>query len=330
MFINTRRFHATPVVLTIGTVLALTACGGEPADGSASDPSTRTVVDATGEVEIPTEPTRILAVDEYAAVTMLTVGAVPDLTYLVFNDPLSPLVLDHLGAETRVEAGFIAEPNFETIASDAPDLIVTSDAGPLAGRIDELSRIAPTVSLSFGEGWRDSVQQAAAIFGTDPTAIEAGVDARVEEVAGSLDGRSVSLLLDYGMGLSTPTPDSPMALLLEEVGAERPADQAAEQAATAEFVVPLSAERLPEQDADLVALLDGGSYDAEAVRAQPLFGRLQGTAYDVDGTAWFGNSAYNMWWVLDDLEAMAAGEQPSPPEAATTMWDEYAAGTGDE
>jgi iron complex transport system substrate-binding protein len=316
--------HRGAVAALVVSCVVLTACGGATTDTATAEGRTRTVTDATGEVQVPADPQRVLVLDEYAALSMLTVGARPDLVYLVFADPMTPQILDAEGIDSRAEPDFLSDPDFETIAADAPDLIVTSDAGPLASRVGELRAIAPTVSLAFGSGWRESAQQTAGIFGTDSDEVVAAVSDRVADVGAAVRGKSLSILLDYGTGLNVPTPDSPMALLAQEVGLTRPADQTTTDGVGAgQFIAPVSPESLPQQDADLVALLDGGSYDAATVRALPTFGRLSGTVADVDGTAWFGSSPFAMWWVLGDLEAMSAGRPVATAADTAALWDQY-------
>lgn len=325
------------LAVALSSLLLLSACGG----GADSDETaeTRTVVHALGETQIPVDPQRIVVIDEYAAMTLLAVGIEPALIYKTFNAEVSPVVFDHLGVETREEPSFLMEPDYEQVRTDEPDLIVMSAAGPLAGNVADFERIAPTIALSFDAGWRESLNQTAAIFDVEQEAalIETALDDRLTELASSWPGNpTLSVLLDYEGTSFHPTPGAPMSQLLAEAGLSRvSAQESTEGEIENEYIAPISPEALDEHDADWIAVLAYGAYNADGVRANPLFDSLAasdaGQDFDVDGEMWFGSSTFAMWWILDDLEAVVAGGGVAATlEQAAERWDSYAANVLDQ
>lgn len=129
-----------------------------------------TLQTATGDVSVPAQPERIVALD-IAAIDTLAVLGVP-----LAGVP-SPVYVDYLKevAAQAAQVGSLFEPDFEAIANLAPDLIVAG--GRSSTQVAALSEIAPTVDMTI---WgNDHVAQALArleaygrLTGTEATAAQ--------------------------------------------------------------------------------------------------------------------------------------------------------------
>lgn len=111
-----------------------------PAQGSSE---TKTVATVNGEIEIPVNPKRIVA-DQYLgsfiALGVTPVGA-PGLHWK------NPYIADSLAS---VEDIGDVNGSLEKVIDLKPDLIVTG-AAPDEGRYEQLSKIAPTLSIPYGD-----------------------------------------------------------------------------------------------------------------------------------------------------------------------------------
>ncbi|MCW1935047.1 siderophore ABC transporter substrate-binding protein [Pararhodobacter zhoushanensis] len=120
-------------ILTLATV-ALT--------GSAALAQTVTVQTAGGPVEVATNPDRVVALDLAAIDTLHALGVsldgVPDFT--------PPAYLRAAMADVPT-VGTLFEPDFEALASMAPDLIIAG--GRSQARVAPLSRVAPTLDMTI-------------------------------------------------------------------------------------------------------------------------------------------------------------------------------------
>lgn len=147
-----------PVLASLA--LALSGCGAgnsgnaSPSAGVSASPSAsasvsaspsgadakRSFTDATGKaIEIPANPTRIAAV-QYVG-DMLALGVKPFMTTNYY--------LDTYKTELAGVASMGDRPvNAEKLLEAAPDLILTDDLDD-AGALEQLTKIAPTVSLTF-------------------------------------------------------------------------------------------------------------------------------------------------------------------------------------
>lgn len=120
---------------------------GSPAAGGAvtatdNGDGTITVQHSQGTTEVPANPEKVFVFDLGVMDTMNAIGVapagVPEATY--------PESLQGLADQAETKIGAMKEPDFETIASAGPDLIITS--GRTAEAYGELSKIAPTVNLA--------------------------------------------------------------------------------------------------------------------------------------------------------------------------------------
>ena len=210
--------------LGLTALVTLSACGGDASTGSGSStgstspagsPSstssgssnagpvsatdngngTITVQHSQGTTEVPANPEKVFVFDLGVMDTMNAIGVkpagVPEAKY--------PESLQGI-AEGAEKIGAMKEPDFETIATAAPDLIITS--GRTAEAYGELSKIAPTVNLAVDmkdplASFEANAQAIGTIFGkTD------AVEGKLEGIEGKIeDARSTLKEADKGSGL---------------------------------------------------------------------------------------------------------------------------------
>lgn len=289
-----------------------------------------------GPVEIPADPQRVVALDEYAALNALALGIRPALVFTSYQSEVGGAVLRDAGIELQpgtAEAG----PNLEALAAAAPDLILLTYEGAIGVDVDVLAAIAPPVSLPYTAPWRDVIHATADVF--DRTA-EADrliqvLDGRIEALHAELaaDPPSLSILADSLGMLFAVSMTSPLSQVAAEAGFTRPPAQLdGVPDATFESAVPISTETLAEHDADLIAVLSGAYYNAATLLDAPTFQALPAVVDDrsvvVDGDMWFGTYPFAIWWLLDDLAALQAGAGQAGiggPDAIAERWAAFEA-----
>jgi iron complex transport system substrate-binding protein len=323
---------------SLTAIAALAACSSQDSE-AASDPSDtsttsvgpRTVETTSGTVAVPANPVNVLALDEYAAMNAFAVGLTPQTVFATLASTASQIVLGAEGVDVPDKSTFFASPNIEEIAALAPDLILMSNTGPLVPLYEQISGVAPTLALPYSGEWRDVLSTTGEYLGADGVAagIMATLEVRIAEVAGGLTaGQTVSMLLSYNGGAWTIAPDAPVSLLVNELGLVRPADQQA-SAGVEDSVTSISDERLPDQDGDVVAVMAGNHYDADALRAMAGFSSIPavgaGRSFDVSGDIWFASHPLAIAWILDDVEAIFSGVAPSTDDDAEVRWEAFQA-----
>ena len=158
------------IAVLSAAVFFITACmsnaeSDTPAEIASHE--TREIHHARGVTEVPTEPQRVVVlesvqIDTAVALEANLVGAAIDAPGMSFSP--------YLGLEDVQEAGDIAEPNLEKIASLQPDLIMGTDLRH-HDLYDKLSEIAPTVFMATqDEPWQDSVRFIGAVLGEEEKA----------------------------------------------------------------------------------------------------------------------------------------------------------------
>jgi iron complex transport system substrate-binding protein len=279
----------------------------------------RVVAHALGETCVPRAPQRVVAFFSAADVA-LAVGIVPIAVDQA--TARSAYLRDRLrGAESF---GLAWEPNLEQIAVLDPDLIVALDV-VIEEVYDELSRIAPTVGVEFGEasgewkrynrGYAEAMgmaeefdramaeyeakaQQFRTAMGDRLAETEVAiVRASPENLRFDLPGIFIGDVVYNDAGLRLP----PGLASYHEQHPERPtAEISREQLTLAEgsdvvFVWNVTGTASPEEDRE----------QAAEVMNDPLFQRIdavrRGRVYLV-GDHWFSESVLGARMVLDDLE----------------------------
>ncbi|WP_062379382.1 siderophore ABC transporter substrate-binding protein [Demequina pelophila] len=106
-----------------------------------------TVATATGDVTVPTNPTRVVVFEHAILDTLDTLGlgdAVVVIPHHAMPGYLEPYT------ETTTNGGTLFEPDYEAINAAEPDLIIVG--GRSAETLPEMEKIAPAIDLSFDRG----------------------------------------------------------------------------------------------------------------------------------------------------------------------------------
>jgi iron complex transport system substrate-binding protein len=147
---------------------------------------------AQGEVATTLNPKAVVALDVAAIDTLTALGVtlvgVPDKLYV-----------DYLGELGATGVGTLFEPNMETLANLAPDLIIAG--GRSAAKVQALSKIAPTIDMTLGAETIDNARKAVATYGAlfdkqDKAAeLTKALDAEIAAAKAAAAGKGNALIL---------------------------------------------------------------------------------------------------------------------------------------
>ncbi|MDV6264246.1 iron-siderophore ABC transporter substrate-binding protein [Rhodococcoides yunnanense] len=155
--------------------LALTACSSDAGDGGSSDPADAggvVVTDMFGEVEVPANPQRVVALGWSDAETALALGVQPvgASDWLgVGGNGLGPWVDESYDTDPTIVGTF--DVDMESVAALAPDLILWTRSTNDKAVYDDLSEIAPTVAappgtdVAYGTTWDGQTEIVAQALG---------------------------------------------------------------------------------------------------------------------------------------------------------------------
>ncbi|MBD8079824.1 iron-siderophore ABC transporter substrate-binding protein [Cellulosimicrobium arenosum] len=272
-------------------VLALAACSsGDDAEQPADDASsgdTEAAADAFpvsidtafGTVEIPEEPTRVVALGWGDAETALALGVEPvgASDWLAFGgDGVGPWLED--AYTTSPEIVDTLEPSYEQIAVLEPDVILDVKSSGDPERYERLSEIAPTVGVpEGGEAYltpmQDQVDMIAAALGRSEAGDEllAEVDdayAAAREENPDFEGKTAVIGSYWSEGFGAYVSTSSRGEFMQALGFVTKPE--IDEAAGEEFSVNLGTETLDLLDADLTVIQPIG-FTAAEVEEQPLF-----------------------------------------------------------
>jgi iron complex transport system substrate-binding protein len=307
-----RRVAAAAGALVLGT--ALTACGSSSESASssgapASSTATRTVASAFGQVSVPAQPQRVVALGESALDAALALGVRPVGALAARGGTGVPAYLTELAGPVPI-VGTVRETNLEEVVKARPDLILTS-AGTTRQQYDALAALAPTVvPVSTGTGeWQAETRAHAEALGRT---------AQADAVLRELDGRAAALAAQPGLGTATVVrwmPNGPLVMSGSLMAGRLVAASGEKLTAVSAFsdkphTDPLSLEALGQIDADrlyLATLNADGAKALEEAKASPAFARLtavqRNRVVTVDGGFWSSSSGpVAADRVLDDIE----------------------------
>ncbi len=281
--------YVRSLTLPLVAVLALAACGADPAQAPADppDPSTTqpepspeaeaepsqaepsevTVVHAQGETVVPVSPETVVVFDPGSIVTLeelgIAIAGAPQL-----NNP--PEELAHYADGSIPVVGSLFEPDLEQVDALQPDLIIIG--GRSAEAFEELSRIAPTIDLSVDNadlvaGIRERAETLGTIFAAEEEVASrlARIDDAVARVrALAADAGTALIVQTSGGEVTAYGPGSRFGIIHGEFGVA-PAVQALDDEATHGDAV--SFEFILEAEPDHLFVLDrdaatGGDGDA--------------------------------------------------------------------
>lgn len=270
---------ATLTAPLIAIALLTSACGQveEP-----DPPAGNTVQTMFGEVTVPANPKRVVAIGWSDAETALALGVQPvgASDWLAFGgEGVGPW------AEGRYDKAPVLlgtqELDYEQIFELDPDVILNTRSDNSAEKHEELSKIAPTVAapkgvVSYGTTWRQQVELVATALGR-----KAEGDRLVAEVEGKLAtakedhpefaGKTVAVGAYFSDQYGAYVRGDSRADLMESLGFRvKPQIQ---ELATGSFYVELSREQVELLDADLTVVFPIGA-DAAALKADRVLNQL--------------------------------------------------------
>ena len=145
-------------ILFMLVALTLVACsstnkesGNETKDQEEkSEPTTRVVKDAYGDVTIPAEPKNMLVLSSNYAENLIEIDVTPQMVTVV--EEIEPEYRFKLFKDNNVKIipTVQYEDNLEVILEAAPDVIIAQGAAIDAKKYEALSKIAPTVAVEAG------------------------------------------------------------------------------------------------------------------------------------------------------------------------------------
>lgn len=283
----------------------LIACGDDD-DGpqTSPTPSTRRVTDRFGSLEVPTAPSRVVALERVTLFHCLAIGVQPLATTLTAGRTLEGVHPDWLRARPTRDIKVLDDANLdvEAIAGLTPDLMVSYQE-PKA--LESLRQIAPVAIPSYAGSpdWRNLVAGIGSILNRD-AAVGAFVKSYEERVSRfrretlpRMAGKTVSVVRLTADAIRIEVLNSFPGQVLADAGITRPANQ---QTQTANGFMPVSLERLNEADADylFVVVVDDAADTAnlERVRALPTWQTLKAVqanqVHVVKNPTWFGGLHY--------------------------------------
>ncbi len=266
---TTRRLVA---VLTAGPlVLALAACGsgGESDAGGAGEtttsaaPSTVTIEDNHGPVEVPVNPERVVALDNHVFET-LSAWEVPLVAAPkgIMGDGLWP---EYTEDDAVLDVGTHREPNLESIVAAQPDLIIGGYR--FSDSYDDIKAQNPdavVVELAprDGEDQSSELVRQVEILGQifdredEADAIVADYETAVADAKEAYDGEStvVGLITSGGeISYSAPVTGRSIGTLFPTLGLEPAIEQAAEDTSHGDDI---SVEAIAAANPDWIVVLD--------------------------------------------------------------------------
>jgi iron complex transport system substrate-binding protein len=265
----TRRAALLAAALTTaGTLAACGSDGGGSAGGPASssgggDGHPVTVSTAFGDVEVPEEPQRVVALGWSDAETALALGVEPvgASDWLGFGGegvgPWAEGLYDE--APEVVET---LEPSLEAVAALEPDLILDTRSDATQERYDQLRRIAPTVGQPEGVGpyqttWQQQLDLVGQALGRADEAerLRSDLEQRFADAAEAnpeFDGTEVAVGAYTSEGFGAYVRGDTRVDFMEALGFTN--DPAVQDLAGENFFVPVSDEQVSLLDAPLTVV----------------------------------------------------------------------------
>lgn len=205
-------------MITRRTTLAALLAGALVSAISFVSPSMADIVvkHAAGETSIPDNPKRVVVFD-LASLDNLTRLGVSDIVGV--PEGVKPKYLQQFNDAKYTKVGTLFEPNYETVASLKPDLIIVGDRS--AAKYNDLAKIAPTIDLTVSHNhYIADVDRNVTILGNifnkqeqAKTEIDK-LNKRLEETRKLTEGKGTGLLiLTTGGKISAFGPGSRFGLL---------------------------------------------------------------------------------------------------------------------
>ncbi|WP_020006696.1 iron-siderophore ABC transporter substrate-binding protein [Salinicoccus albus] len=311
-------------------MIMLTACSSgenEGAEESAGNSSANTVDTKFGEVDVPEEPQRVVALGWGDAETALALGVEPvgASDWLDFGgDGVGPWMEDSY--EESPEIIGTMEPDYEQIAALQPDLILDTKSSGDEERYDRLSDIATTVGVPEGAdnyltSMEDQVQMIATALHREDEgeALLQEVDTAFEQAAEEnpqFEGQTITVAAYDANGFGAYVEGDSRIDFVRRLGFETKDE--IEALAEDSFYVSLSDEQLELLDADLTVVLPIG-VDRSQITDNQLYQQIPSVAdgrsvvLDSDlSNAFSTGTVPSILWAIDNVT----------PELAEVLEDE--------
>ncbi|MBE2997534.1 iron-siderophore ABC transporter substrate-binding protein [Nocardiopsis sp. HNM0947] len=274
------------------SLLLVTSCAGQDPDpGSADGEGTRTVETVHGDVEVPENPTDVVALGWSDAEAALALGVEPlgVADWLEYGgNGVGPWVDDLVEGEP-VQLGTM-EPNVEATANLEPDVILDTRSDLSQERYDMLAPVAPVVGpppgveITYGTTWQQQTRQVATALNEEE---------RGEEVVTELEDRFAELreehpefadhtiavgAYNYDGGFGAYVPGDSRTDLLTDLGFEYDSDLA--DMADGAFYTDLASEDVEALDADLTVVFPLEAGAAGELESDPVLQGLESAQDD--------------------------------------------------
>ncbi|KUO18277.1 ABC transporter substrate-binding protein [Streptomyces dysideae] len=302
------RLFAVLLSVLLGTAV-LAACGNDDsaaeadtakATNAASSDFPRTLKTVMGDVEIPSQPKRVVVLDtgELDDVTLFGIDPVGAVAPHFKTEGGFPTYLKG-ELEDTVDVGPLLEPNLEKIASLKPDLILSSKVRH-EKVYDKLSAIAPTVfTETTGGVWKENLKVHAEALGLEKeaaaklTAYETQAKALGEAIkkkdGGTMPTASVVRFVAGPTRLYQT--NSYSGVVLNDIGLERPKSQISDDPEVT--MKDVSPEEIDQADADLIFVTSADAEDKtqkKQVTSNPVWKDLpavqDGKVFEVADETW--------------------------------------------
>ncbi|MGD1908236.1 MAG: ABC transporter substrate-binding protein [Leptolyngbyaceae cyanobacterium] len=283
-----------------------------PSSSPTNSATVRQIKHAFGEIEVPTEPKRVIVLGYATVEAVVAHGVQPIGVPSGVVDELAHLSLDQT---TVAEVGDPVQPNLEKIAALKPDLILGSKYR-LANGYGPLAQIAPTVVLDIdgNHNWKAMTRLCGEALGQSAATekLATAYDAKLQQVKAQLtpiDAPPQVSIVSIFPGLIRAAGTATFAgSVLADAGIARLPSQSQAQGPQN---VSLEALDLLDGDVMFLMTLQGGTTMAqdsraeiERLKAHPLWSQLKAVqanrVYEV-GAHWAIGSYISAGLILDDV-----------------------------
>jgi iron complex transport system substrate-binding protein len=269
----------TLIALLLAAALLVTACGQVE---ETEEPRGATVTTMFGDVTVPANPKRVVALGWSDAETALALGVRPVAAsdWLEFGgEGVGPWAAGRYDKAPEILG--TQELDYEQIFELKPDVILDTRSDNSKERFDELSKIAPTVApppdvVAYGTTWRQQLELVSTALGR-----KAEGDKLVKQVEDSFAdvkerhpefaGKSVAVGAYFSEQYGAYVRGDARADFMASIGFTiKPEIQ---ELASGSFYIDLSREQVELLDADLTVVFPIGS-DASAIKADRVLNQL--------------------------------------------------------
>ncbi|WP_072804322.1 iron-siderophore ABC transporter substrate-binding protein [Rhodococcoides yunnanense] len=283
-----KRSTLVPLVAAL-SVVVLTACSGS-SDSESETAEGATVDTIFGEVTVPADPQRVVALGWSDAETALALGVQPvgaSDWLAVGGDGLGPWVDESYDTAPTILGTY--DVSIESVAALKPDLILWTRSTNDKAVYDKLSEVAPTVGapvgteIAYGTTWDGQTQLVADALGKSEEGAQLIDDTNADFDAAisanpEFAGKNVAVGTLYSGQLGAYVDGDARVEFMKRLGfVNSPAIQS--QAQDGKFAIDLSAENVAQLDADLTVMFPIGE-TADAITNDP---SIQGLPVARDG-----------------------------------------------